>query len=139
MEIAPAIHAIEGVRGSNAILLTGERMALVDTGFAGNADVILRGIKALGRSPRDLEWILLTHHHLDHSGTAAELHARTDAVVVAHHAETEPQPDGTLLLRKGTERQHIPVWYRWLIRGFRPPPPLPEPEFPETIIHQTVE
>jgi glyoxylase-like metal-dependent hydrolase (beta-lactamase superfamily II) len=138
MEIAPGIHAVEEVRGSNAILLAGERMAIVDTGYAGNCDAIVRGIKAIGRSPRDLAWIILTHHHLDHSGTAAELHELTGAPVVAHGAETEPAPDGGLLLRKGTERQHIPIWYRWLIRGFRAPP-TPPPLFPNTIVHQTVE
>src|SRR5262249_38426980 len=125
MEIAPGIHAVEEVRGSNAILLAGERMAIVDTGYAGNCDAILRGVQAIGRSPRDLAWIILTHHHLDHSGTAAELHDLTGAPVVAHGAETEPAPDGGLLLRKGTERQHIPIWYRWLIRGFRAPPTPP--------------
>ncbi len=138
MEIAPGIHAVEEVRGSNAILLAGERVAVVDTGFAGNSDAILRGIKAIGRSPRDLAWIILTHHHLDHSGTAAELHELTGAAIVAHAAEAEPTPDGGLLLRKGTERQHIPIWYRWLIRGFRAPK-LPDPIFPETPVHQTVE
>ena len=73
MEIAPKIHALEGVRGSNSVLLMGEQMAVVDTGYPGNTDAIMDGIKALGRSTDDLRWIILTHHHHDHSGTAAEL------------------------------------------------------------------
>ena len=138
MEIAPGIHAIEGVRGSNAVLLADEQMALVDTGFPGNSDAIIAGIKAIGRSPRDLAWIILTHHHLDHSGSAEELHQLTGAPVVAHRNETEPTPAGGLLLRKGTEPQHIPLWYRLLIHGVRPSPP-PRPVFPETWVQQTVE
>ena len=138
MEIAPGVHAIEGVRGSNAVLLADEEMALVDTGFPGNGETIVAGIKAIGRSPRDLKWIILTHHHLDHSGSAAELHELTGAPVIAHRNETVQQPGGAPQLRKGTERQHIPFWYRWLIQGASPAAEV-RPEFPDTSVHQTFE
>ncbi len=137
MEILPGVHNIEGITGSNAVLLLDERMTLIDTGFPGNGDAITRYIRGLGRSPSDLAWILLTHYHLDHSGSAAELHQLTGATILAHAAETEQTPSG-LLLRKGTERQHIPIWYRWLIQGFRPRP-AETPQFPDTPVHRTVQ
>ena len=136
MEIAPKVHAIEGARGSNAILLADEEMAIVDTGYPGNGDAIVAGIRAAGRDPRDLKWIILTHHHLDHSGSAAELHELTGAPVMAHRNETVAAPGGGFMLRKGTERQHIPFWYRWLIQGFNPGAEQ-RPEFPDTPVHQT--
>ena len=40
MEVAPGVHRIEGINGSNAVLLAGERMALVDTGVSGNGDAV---------------------------------------------------------------------------------------------------
>ena len=83
MEIAPGVHRIEGVTGSNAVLLAGEQMAVVDTGIAGNGDAIVAYIRSLGRSTNDLRWILVTHFHFDHSGSAEELHQLTGAPIVA--------------------------------------------------------
>jgi glyoxylase-like metal-dependent hydrolase (beta-lactamase superfamily II) len=112
-------------------------MALVDTGVPGNGDAIVAYIKSLGRSPRDLRWIVTTHYHFDHSGSAAELHQLTDAKVVAHVQETEPGPGGKRLLRKGTEGEQIPIWYRWLIRGRRARPV--QVQIHDTEVHETLQ
>ncbi len=120
MQIAPGIHRVPTVTGSNAVLLVDEQIAVIDTGYPGNGETILAYLKDIGRSQKDLAWIITTHHHFDHTGTAAELHELTGAPVVAHEDETEAGPDGTPRLRKATERQHIPFWYRWLVQGFRP-------------------
>ena len=103
MEITPGVHRIENVAGSNAVLLVDEQMAVVDTGISGNGEAIVDYIRKIGRSPTDLRWILVTHFHFDHSGSAAELKDLTNAQVVAHKNETEPGPDGRLLLIKGDE------------------------------------
>ena len=138
MEIAPGVHRIEGVNGSNAVLLADEQMAVVDTGTSGNGDAIVSYMKQLGRSPGDLRWIVLTHFHFDHSGSAAELHELTGARVVAHRAEAEPGPDGGLLLRKGNEGETPPLWYRWTMgRGGRRRPQ--EISYPDTEVHEPVE
>ena len=120
MEITPGVHRIEGINGSNAVLLVDEQMGLVDTGIAGNGETIVNYIKSLGRSPQDLQWVVVSHLHFDHSGSAAEVHELTGAKVVAHEAETEPGPNGKLLLRKGNEGgEPSSGWYRgyrWLMR-----------------------
>lgn len=70
---------------SNAYLWrTNSRLSLVDTGVPGSADPILAAIAALGHSPEDLQEIILTHFHRDHTGSAADLVRRTGASVVAH-------------------------------------------------------
>ncbi len=117
MEITPGVHRIENVNGSNAVLLVDEQMAVVDTGISGNGEAIVDYIRKIGRSPNDLRWILVTHFHFDHSGSAAELKDLTNAQVVAHKNETEPGPDGKLLLIKGDEGESPPIWYRWAQRG----------------------
>lgn len=137
MEFAPNVHRVENVIGSNSVLLLDEQMAVVDTGIPGNGERIVDYIKSLGRSPRDLRWIITTHHHIDHSGSAAELHELTGAQVVAHTAETEAKPDGTRTLIKGTEAQHIPAWYRWIIGARRRPQQ--RPAIPEIVVQQTVQ
>ena len=53
----------------------------------GNADAILHFIESLGRKPQHLVRIVITHSHIDHMGSAAELKARTGAAVLAHRNE----------------------------------------------------
>ena len=143
MEIAPGVHRLEDVTGSNVVLLADERMAVVDTGISGNGEAIVSYIRKIGRSPSDLRWIIVTHFHFDHSGSAAELHELTGAQIVAHKDETEPGPDGTLMLRKGNEGESPPTWYRWAQRvaggGGGPRPPREPRRFPDTPVHETVE
>ena len=139
METAPGVHRIEGTNGSNAVLLAGDEMAVVDTGIVGNGDGIVAYIKKIGRSPRDLRWIVVTHFHFDHSGSAEELRQLTGAHVVAHEAETETRPDGRVMLRQGNEGggARAPVWYRWAVGrrgGTRPR----EIEYHDTEVQQTV-
>jgi len=137
MEIAPKVHRIENVTGSNVMLLVDEQMAVVDTGISGNGDAIVSYIKKLGRSPNDLRWILVTHFHFDHSGSAAELHELTGAQIVAHRAETEPDLNGDLLLLKGDEGEMPPGWYRWIQRRGRSH--RDTRQYHDTPVHQTVE
>ncbi|MBI4498396.1 MAG: MBL fold metallo-hydrolase [Chloroflexi bacterium] len=138
MEVVPKVHRVPNVVGSNAVLLEGEALALVDTGIAGNGDTIVNYIELIGRKPSELKWVILSHYHQDHSGSAAELHERTGAQVVAHHAETERVPGGKLWLRKGNEADsnQPPAWYRWWRGGGAR---RSHPVIPETEVHQAVE
>ena len=88
MEILPGVHLVDGVRGAKAYLLVDRTLAVIDTGFPCNADRFCRYIRKIGRKPEDLTSILLTHRHLDHAGSAAELARQTGARVLAHPAET---------------------------------------------------
>lgn len=119
MELAPGVHRIEGINGSNSVLIVGEQMAVIETGINGNGETIVNYIKKLGRSPTDLRWIVVTHFHHDHSGSDAELHELTGAHVVAHPDETVAGPNGKLLLRKGVEStgNKPPFWYGWAMGG----------------------
>ncbi|MEK7874495.1 MAG: MBL fold metallo-hydrolase [Chloroflexota bacterium] len=88
MEILPGVHLVDGVRGAKAYLLVDRTLAVIDTGFPGNADRFCRYIRKIGRKPEELTSILLTHRHLDHAGSAADLAQQTGARVLAHLAET---------------------------------------------------
>ncbi|MBI2887750.1 MAG: MBL fold metallo-hydrolase [Chloroflexi bacterium] len=137
MEIAPGVHRVPGVTGSNAVLLVDRRMALVDCGVSGNGEAIVRYIRSLGRDPKDLAWVVLTHFHFDHSGSAAELHHLTGAQVVAHVAETELDHHGKRLLIKGNEGEQPPGWYRWAMRRARRHER--DAHYHDTEVHQPVE
>lgn len=73
----------------NAFLVIGPGGAiLVDTGLPGSAHAISRVIEAAGLGWRNIKLIVLTHGHIDHAGSAAELRRLTGAPVLYQTAET---------------------------------------------------
>ncbi|WP_240167533.1 MBL fold metallo-hydrolase [Streptomyces noursei] len=69
--------------------------AAVDTGLPGSAPAILDALAALGGRPEALRQIVLTHCHMDHMGSAADLVAATGARVLAGALDA-PYISGTL-------------------------------------------
>lgn len=79
--------AFESGRTINVCLLSGQQRLLVDAGVASTpAERILPALRALGLSPRDLDWLICTHAHADHLGGIAALLAASDGRlrVLAH-------------------------------------------------------
>jgi len=94
MEIIPGVHQVDGVNG-NCFIIVGDGLVLVDTGLPGNTGKILEYVeKTLGAIPSDIETIILTHYHLDHTGNAYELWDITGAKV-AIHADDADYVEGT--------------------------------------------
>ena len=88
IKVAEGIHRVDGVRVSNAYLVSVEDgLLLVDTGIPGNAKRILAFIERLGRRPDELRTIVLTHWHIDHAGSVAELKRLTGAQVAIHELD----------------------------------------------------
>ena len=54
-------------------LINEEKKALIDTGPTTSVDVVLDGIKKTGIDPEDIDYVIVTHIHLDHAGGAGEL------------------------------------------------------------------
>ena len=48
-------------------------LTLIDSGIPGLADQFAEAIESLGYSTSDLRRLVLTHYHVDHSGSAAEI------------------------------------------------------------------
>jgi len=74
---------------NNAYLVDGAVTTVVDVGISmpDVRDDLLDGLAAAGVSPGDIDQILLTHWHPDHSGLAGELQERSGATVRAHEAD----------------------------------------------------
>jgi glyoxylase-like metal-dependent hydrolase (beta-lactamase superfamily II) len=99
-----AEEIISGVYGIamayvNAFLIADEGgLALVDSGLPKRKDAILSTVAGIARQPADLKHILITHHHVDHMGSLADLKEASDAKSYAHPADSpivrgdEPQP-----------------------------------------------
>src|SRR5438067_460967 len=73
------------IRSVNTWLLRGDPLTLVDTGpHSDDARAALEeGLRGAGVRIEDLELIVLTHHHLDHTGLAATIAARSGAAIAA--------------------------------------------------------
>ena len=76
---------IEQVNGNSYIVVSGGDVIVVDTGIPGNAERILKEASSLGGAR--ISAIILTHYHIDHSGSAADLRAVTGAKVYVHGAD----------------------------------------------------
>src|SRR3954453_18412103 len=70
----------------NAWLLPGDPLTLIDTGPCDDAALaaLEAGLRRAGARLEDLELVLVTHHHLDHSGLAATIAARSGARIAAY-------------------------------------------------------
>ena len=88
MEVAPGVHTIDGVVGPPVYLIEDEVLALVDTSLPFNAPKVLRYIRRLGRQPREVAYVLITHGHPDHTGSAPALRRCTGAHLLANPFDT---------------------------------------------------
>tara|TARA_B100000315_G_scaffold169291_1_gene157861 strand:- start:1387 stop:2124 length:738 start_codon:yes stop_codon:yes gene_type:complete len=89
VEICPGVHQVPGLRWSNAYLLVEpDRLTLIDSGLPGDGKKILAYIQHLGRSPSELERVIVTHGHPDHTGPLKGLSRRTGAVIAVHPSDT---------------------------------------------------
>jgi glyoxylase-like metal-dependent hydrolase (beta-lactamase superfamily II) len=87
MEILPNVHLIPGIIANPYLIIEPEGLTLIDTGIPGSENKILQYIKDLGRAPRDLKRILLTHSDLDHVGSLPALKLATGAQSYASDIE----------------------------------------------------
>lgn len=90
---APQIHLIATptvfpVGPANIFLYTGSPVTLFDAGT--NTDeawhALLGGLEALGRTVKEVEQVILTHHHLDHIGLVPRIKNACGAKILAHES-----------------------------------------------------
>ncbi|WP_091782142.1 MBL fold metallo-hydrolase [Methylobacterium sp. UNC378MF] len=82
----------------NSFILVGDRAVLVGTGVPGSMPKILAALARGGLAPSDISLFLITHRHVDHTGSAAGLKHATSAsdAVQSLDAEWLRRGDGRL-------------------------------------------
>jgi glyoxylase-like metal-dependent hydrolase (beta-lactamase superfamily II) len=80
------MHGRDGITG--AFILEGRKTALVETGPKSSIEHVSAGIDAAGID--SIDWIVVTHIHLDHAGAAGTLAARWPEARVAVHTVGAP-------------------------------------------------
>jgi glyoxylase-like metal-dependent hydrolase (beta-lactamase superfamily II) len=86
----------------NCFVLKSEQTILIDAGVSGQMDRLLAGIKAANLEPTDIDLLLFTHSHTDHTGMAKEILELSQAQTACHMLEKDylesgksPHPRGT--------------------------------------------
>ncbi|NIJ54099.1 MBL fold metallo-hydrolase [Dyadobacter arcticus] len=68
----------------NAFVIEDNGLTLVDTGSKNSKDKIFSAIKRAGKNPDDINKIILTNAHPDHSGSAADIKGTLGIPIYAH-------------------------------------------------------
>ena len=93
-EVADDVYRIDAGlfdAGSLAVyLFDGEEPALVDAGTAASAETVIDGMAECGVDPADLEHLVVSHVHVDHSGGASALVEENPDLDVYIHEMTAP-------------------------------------------------
>ena len=100
-------------------------LVLVDAGSPRCERSVLRRMRALGRD--DLQFIFITHAHLDHYGSAAALRRLTGAPIAIHRADGDAMARGETPIRSARGRGWLLLALLPLIESvLRPEPTLPD-------------
>ncbi|MBI5301144.1 MAG: MBL fold metallo-hydrolase [Chloroflexi bacterium] len=95
MQIAPHVHHIPGTICNLFLIVEPDGLTLIDAGLGVMEKRVLKYIANLGRAPRDLKHILITHSDPDHIGALSALKSATGARVYASAIEARAIAHGT--------------------------------------------
>jgi len=110
-EVAQNIYLIDNQlyaipKWGSVYLIKEEKKALVDTGPTTSASAVLEGIKKAGVSPEEINYLIITHIHLDHAGGAGVLlKDMPQAQVVVHHRGAKHLVNPKILVNSVREAQ----------------------------------
>jgi len=96
MEIVPGIHQVDGVNG-NSYIIAREKLTIIDTGLPGSGKKILAYIKdEIHRNPQEIEAIVITHYHMDHTGGIKAIRAAAPGAKIAVHQKEADYVSGKI-------------------------------------------
>lgn len=84
---AERVHRIQEASTNWFVVEDGDRLTVVDTGFPRSWQTLQRTLRELGRSPGQIEAVVLTHAHFDHMGFAERARSELGVAVWAHERE----------------------------------------------------
>ena len=87
-EVAPGIHRLKGGVANFYLVEQTGGLTLVDAGTPGDWQLFLRTLDTLGRRLDDLDAVVLTHAHPDHTGIAEQARTTANTKVWVHASDT---------------------------------------------------
>ena len=121
-EVATGVHHARAKHVSWVLVTDGDAVTVVDTGYPGDRDRLLRSLERIGRTATDVDGVVLTHGHPDHIGSADYLRTTHGIPVWAHRDEAanacgddiEQVSEATLLRRAW--RPDVLMWLYDVLR-----------------------
>jgi glyoxylase-like metal-dependent hydrolase (beta-lactamase superfamily II) len=87
VEVAEGVHRLTGGVCNFYLVEEGGRLVLVDAGAPRDWDLLVGSLPGLGRRLEDLDAVLVTHAHSDHTGFAERARTTAGAPVWIHQAD----------------------------------------------------
>ena len=82
--VAPGVHRVEDANTNWYLVEDGDRLTVVDAGVPRSWDSLQQALDTLGRRPRDIAAVVLTHAHFDHVGFAERARSELGIPVLVH-------------------------------------------------------
>ena len=82
--VVDGVHRVEDAFTNFYVIEADGRLTVVDAGVPSSWDSLHALLRAIGRSPDDIEAVVLTHAHFDHVGFAAKAHKELGVPVHVH-------------------------------------------------------
>lgn len=108
-EVADGVFHVTASDTNFVLVRDGEGVTLIDTGYPGDRQLLERAVGLAGGRPADLSALLLTHAHVDHTGSAEWLRS-THGVPVRCHAQEVPNALGDVHESIGTGDVLLRAW-----------------------------
>ncbi|MCU1515978.1 MAG: fold metallo-hydrolase [Pseudarthrobacter sp.] len=70
-EEAPGVFLVQGPASNWVVARDASGYVLIDSGYPSDRALVLESIRHLGLQPEDAQAVLITHGHVDHTGSAA--------------------------------------------------------------------
>ena len=121
-EVAEGIHRLTNGVASFYLIEGAGKLVLVDAGAPKDWALFTRATLNLGKIVGDLDAVLLTHAHTDHTGFAEQARATTGARVWIHENDVQMARTGKVGPRDGKQSAYLlrgAFWRTVLVLGMR--------------------
>lgn len=121
-EQAPGVFFVEGPASNWIIVRDGAGFILIDGGYPADRALVLQSIEHLGLNPADTLAMLITHGHVDHTGSAAHFSTAHGTPILCSPEELAHVQG--LVKYQVSAKQVVPrAWrprvFRWMIHAIK--------------------
>jgi glyoxylase-like metal-dependent hydrolase (beta-lactamase superfamily II) len=89
LQITPRLWQLKMGMVNSFLLKTDDGLLMIDAGWPNKTETIFAAVRKSDHNPTDIRHLVLTHGHIDHAGSAAEVRRRTGARTYAHALDLE--------------------------------------------------
>lgn len=121
-EQAPGIHFVEGPASNWIVVRDQAGFILIDTGYPSDLPLVLASVRHLGLDPADARAVLVTHGHVDHTGSAAHFSEACGTPILCapeELAHVQGKEKHQVTVGQVICRAWRPRLFRWMLRVIR--------------------